>query len=336
MRRKWGDYLRTVTVTAVTVALVSATGAVAAGEFTGKDIENGSITSKDVKNLTLKDFKKKVRKKLNTGGPQGDQGPKGDQGQPGQDGADGDDGAPGTPGSAGNAVYSNPQWGIISRNTIGSAVALLRGGPIAPVNPIDASAGISEPPFGEGSLQLGTSDAAVDQTSGDEEKVSFGNEVDFIGDPIADITEIGFYVFTTGENVTAGAPMPNITIEIDPNLTGTGDNFASLVFVADDPTAVNVWSAYTDATDNTDGDTDDSYWYVTSSEGGTIGCTQATECSFDTVKANLASNGTGATIRSVAVSKGRDSEFSGSVDGLTINTDVYDFEPFGVNVVPAP
>jgi hypothetical protein len=329
MRRKWGEILRTCTVTAVTVALVSTTGAVAAATIDGGDIKKGTITSKQVKNLTLKDFKKKVRKKIKT---PGEQGPAGEQGETGEQGEPGEPGAS-TPG--GPAIYSNPEWGIISRNTIGSAFAALRGGPYAPVNPIDESAGISEPPFGEGSLQLGTSDAAVDQPGGDEEKVSFGNEVDFIGDPVADITEIGFYVFTTGENVTAGAPMPNITLEIDPNLSTGGDDFSSMVFVPGPPTITKVWGPYTDGTDNTDG----SYWYLTGAEGGLTGCTSADQCTFDELQTALETDGgDGAAIRSVAVSKGRDSEFSGSVDGLTINDDVYDFEPFGVEVnsVPAP
>ncbi|MGH3356419.1 MAG: hypothetical protein ACRDOJ_11025, partial [Nocardioidaceae bacterium] len=36
------------------------------------------------------------------------------------------------------------------------------------------------------------------------------------------------------------------------------------------------------------------------------------------------------TIHTVAISKGRDFAFSGAVDALNINGDVFDFEPFGV------
>lgn len=328
MKSTWGNILRTGTVTALIVAIVSVTGAVAADLITGKDIQNDSIRSKDVKGLKSQDLAKKLRKKLGAPGPQGERGLQGEQGEQGPQGL------PGPP-TAANATYSNPQWGVISRNTIGSAVAVLRGGPVAPTNPLDANAPISEPPFGDGSLLLGTSDGAIDNAT-NEEKVSFGNEVDFIGDEVAGITEAGFYVFTTGENVDAGAPMPNISIEIDPNLTAGGDSFATMVFVPDDPTTVDVWGPFTDATDNTDGDADDSYWYLTSSEGGLINCEIADECSFTTIQANLDDGTNPATIRTVAVGKGRDSTFSGSVDGLTINTTVYDFEPFGVLETPAP
>ncbi|MFG3094993.1 hypothetical protein [Streptomyces sp. NPDC048202] len=36
------------------------------------------------------------------------------------------------------------------------------------------------------------------------EKVDFGNEVDFYGDPVLGLTQVGFRVFQTGENVTYG------------------------------------------------------------------------------------------------------------------------------------
>ena len=53
------------------------------------------------------------------------------------------------------------------------------------------------------------------------------------------------------------------------------------------------------------------------------------------MKAFLAT-GTGAKIFSVAVAKGRDYAWQGAVDGLRINSTIYDFEPLGVKIVPAP
>jgi hypothetical protein len=52
------------------------------------------------------------------------------------------------------------------------------------------------------------------------------------------------------------------------------------------------------------------------------------------VKAFLAT-GTGATIYTVGVTKGRDFAFAGAADGLQINDTIYDFEPFGVEEVDA-
>jgi hypothetical protein len=53
------------------------------------------------------------------------------------------------------------------------------------------------------------------------------------------------------------------------------------------------------------------------------------------VKTYLAT-GTGAKIISVAVGKGRDYAWQGAVDGLRINSTIYDFEPLGVKIVPVP
>ncbi len=93
------------------------------------------------------------------------------------------------------------------------------------------------PPFGTGSLNLrvGTGD----------EKVAYGNEVDFVGDDFSALTEVGFHVFTVMENAGV-APMPVIAIEIDPNISGVMDNFATLNYF---PTpSLPGWSAYIDGT----------------------------------------------------------------------------------------
>ena len=51
------------------------------------------------------------------------------------------------------------------------------------------------------------------------EKIDFGNEVDFFGDPVR-VCGVGFHVFQTGENESYGGPenMPNIRFEINPSL----------------------------------------------------------------------------------------------------------------------
>ena len=53
------------------------------------------------------------------------------------------------------------------------------------------------------------------------------------------------------------------------------------------------------------------------------------------MKAFLAT-GTGATIYTAQVTKGRDFAWQGAVDGLVINDTTYDFEPFGVEEIASP
>jgi hypothetical protein len=205
-------------------------------------------------------------------------------------------------------------WGVVARNTIGSPVAALRTGPFGSFGVTDA------PPFGKGSLGIET--AAV---PGFVEKVDFGNEVDFFEDNVLALTSVGFHVFQTGENVTAGGSrnLPNIRMEIDPNLNTNPTNFSTMVW---NPPAVpankiNRWSDFIDAT--TTGD-----WFLTGSAGVTTGCNQVTTCTFTQLKTAL-NDGPPSdvpSIFSVNVGKGRDNVWAGAVDGLRINNRVIDFE----------
>lgn len=95
----------------------------------------------------------------------------------------------GPPGPASPATYSGPHWGIITRNTIGSAVADLRSGPFGSIG---VSGPTASPPHGDGSLGI-----EVNDVSGKVEKAAFGNEVDFFGDEVLDIDDVGFSVFQT-------------------------------------------------------------------------------------------------------------------------------------------
>jgi hypothetical protein len=206
-------------------------------------------------------------------------------------------------------------WGVIDRNTIGSPVGALRDGPYS----MTSTGTVSQPPFGKGSLGI--------EVANGTEKVAFGNEVDFFGDPVSGITAVGYQVFQTGEDQSYGgaANLPNITFEIDPNVSGV--HYSSMVWVPGPlATPPNQWSPYIDATTT-------GYWYFTN---GTVaaatGCTQAGSCtSLAAAQSGLASaGGSGATILSVAIAKGRDSQFQGAVDGLRLNDKVYDFESNGV------
>jgi hypothetical protein len=213
-------------------------------------------------------------------------------------------------------------WGIITRNTIGSAVADLRAGPYGSFGVTGASA---HPPFGIGSLGIQVSDDATTVAGGPAEKVAYGNEVDFLGDLVSDLDRVGFRVFQPQENADINVRnMPNITLEINPDLTGR--TYTSMVWVPDAAPVTNRWTGFIDAT--TTGD-----WYFTGGTGADTGCNQTTFCSFADAKAALGPN---ASIDTVAVTKGRDDEWVGAVDGLRINDNVYDFEPTGVKTISSP
>lgn len=216
-------------------------------------------------------------------------------------------------------------WGVITRNTIGSPVADLRNGPFGSFGVTGPSA---SPPYGRGSLGIEVADASTSLTP-PSEKVDFGNEVDFFGDPVQGLRRVGFHVFQTGENVAYGGPenMPNIRFEIDPNLTALpADNYSTLVWVPDAAPVTNRWSGFLDATST-------GYWFLTGNE--VPACNQAARCSLEEVQDALDDGGAGATVLTAAVGKGRDHMWIGAVDGLRINQNVYDFEVDGVRALRA-
>jgi hypothetical protein len=287
------------------VMLIGAAGAGAGSLINGNRIKKGTISENR--------FKKSVRSKLNHkivtsgGGLVGAQG--GQSGQQGQQGQKGDKGDNGT------ATYAGPHWGIIDRNTIGSPVGALRSGPF------EGTGAAGSPPFGQGSLGLSVKD--------NTEKVAFGNELDFAGNPVSGLNAVGFRIFWTGEDKTIFADnLPNITFEVDPSgpASSTAPNYSSLVLVlsAADVGPTNQWSPYIDGTTK-------GQWYFTNGATATAtGCSQSTMCSFSALKAAVATNYPAMSILTVAVSKGRDYAWNGAVDGLRINNQVFDFEPFGV------
>ncbi len=280
------------------------TGSATAGSLiTSSQIKNVSIQNRDIKKGTIslnrltpaaQKAVKRAAQKGATGatGATGAAGPQGPQGTSVQ-------GAPGPALSSGN-------WGIVNRTTIGSPTANLRSGP-------------AKPPVGTGALNFSVKDGT--------EKISFGNEVDSIaGGLFANVSAVGFHVYTTGENITAGAGtanMPSITFEIDPNRAGSGSNYSSLVYMPPN-SAANAWSGYIDATST-------GLW------GGTGGAftgskcdINGTRCTFEELMTHLNDGGDPATILTGAVTRGRDFSWSGAIDGLRINDTVFDFEETGV------
>ena len=221
-------------------------------------------------------------------------------------------------------TVTNPQWGVMLRNTIGPATATLRGGPTSDAFAV-LGATPQAPPFGVGSLQL------LVPTGTD--KVDFGNEVDFVDDEVGAIDDIGFHFYATGEsNLLAATNVPVIRLEIDPNGAGTNDptdHYASLVFVPADEAPDSGWTDYVDATSDTAGT-----WFLA---GNPVAddCGDANPCTWSELTVYLGTADTPPTIHTVAVGKGRDTGFQGAVDGLRINDTVYDFEPLGVIATPA-
>ncbi|MGW6412990.1 hypothetical protein ACWF95_38525 [Streptomyces vinaceus] len=227
----------------------------------------------------------------------------------------------------GGGTTAAHHWGVITRNTIGSPVAALRSGPYGSFGVQGASA---RPPFGQGSLGIEVSDRSTSLTP-PSEKVDFGNEVDFYGNRVLDLRQVGFRVFQTSENIAYGGGgatgaknMPNIRFEIDPNLASApASNYSTMVWAPDASPVTNQWSPYLDATTT-------GVWFLTGTAGVDTGCSQSTPCTFQQLKTALNDGGSTPTIYTAAVGKGRDFMWSGAVDGLRINKKIYDFEAGGV------
>ena len=304
--RELGSAPMLVAIVAVVLALGGT--ATAAKLITSKDIKNRSIRAIDIKRKTL--TAQEVKNNSLTG----------------KQIKDGSikvaDLAPNARPKPVKRGLENPHWGVIARNTIGSPVAELRGGPFV----LGADGGVVAPPYGEGSLGI---EVMAGEALASKEKAAYGNEVDFAGENFLELTDVGFHVFTTGENFSRGEPMPVINIEIDPNLDHpSADDYTTATWVPDDVAEEyrNTWSPYIDATANGE-------WFLSGGEGIATGC--ADGCSWDELIEKLDDGDEAPTILTVAVGKGRDTGFVGAVDGLRLGDTIYDFEPFGVVERPA-
>lgn len=287
-------------------------GAVAGTLITSADIKDKTIQTKDLKKnvvktqkvkdgtLRIADLDKKAQDALKKVGPPGPQGPPGPAGGPA-----GPQGPEGPKGDPGDATYTAVNWSLIDRNVIGSADAYLRAGP---------TMGQVKPPLGDGSLGLHTGDG--------NSKVSFGNQVRYLGDALSSINQVSYYVFTTGENIKAGGGnvnLPNFQLEVNPHLQGL--TYSTLVYIP--VQAVPGWSLQ-DASK-------EPRWYFTGDTGTATSCNQVTYCTLTQVQTRAPD----ATILTVQLNRGRDFAFTGAVDALRINDSVFDFEPTGVAEVPA-
>lgn len=221
------------------------------------------------------------------------------------------------------AAIASSRWGIIYRNTIGGPNAVLRAGPYGRTVINTGPANIP-PPYGLGSLGIIVGSA--------NDKIAFGDETDFAGIPLRNITVLKYWIYAGGDSL-AGINLPIISIEANPRI-GT-QTFTSLNYVPDfsvPPSAPavrapNTWQQYVASAAG-------SGWFASGATGTLTGCNQITRCSFTTLKSRLPN---AVITLSLSISKGRDTPFTGAVDGLQVNRTVYDFEPSGVRqVAPRP
>lgn len=212
-------------------------------------------------------------------------------------------------------TFAGPNWGIVDRSVVGNGDSYLRAGPSA------AAGGQStKPPYGIGSLGM--------RVGASTDKATFGDQVDFAGMPVSGITTLSYWVFRGGSSVVT----PNLQFEINPNLASSPATFTTLSF--ENPTVpANVWT-------KVDPTTGPAGWGMTGVAGTATGCqpTPVTaRCTWDQIQTALASdnNGTPAAISfAVQFNMGTGAaQSSSAVDGLQINNQVFDFEPFGVSKV---
>src|SRR4051794_14730309 len=264
-------------VVSITALVFSTTGSAFAAKtlIDGGDIKNGSITAADIKDRSLSSrdmaegsinldrLSDGTQHRINEKPRDGKDGVNGTNGVNGKDGVNGRNGANGQEGAAGaagtNATSDSGNWGVVSRNVIGSPDIDLRSGP-------------ATPPLGTGSLKILVGDST--------EKAAYGNEVDFVDAPLASITAASFDVYTTGENrAISPANLPSLAFEVDPSGPGSADapNFSTLVSLPADAPA-NKWSTQDAAAGK---------WFYTGAAGTASGCNQTTPCTFDVAKAKF-------------------------------------------------
>lgn len=317
--------LKAAIVAVIVMALVGGGSAVAGSLVTSAKIADGTIQNRDIADGTIslsrlsegtqalirQHAKDGVNGRDGANGAGGQDGARGLQGQAGTagndgvNGVDGKDGVNGVDGKDGrdgtDATIASGNWGIIDRNVIGSASAVLRSGP-------------GGAPLGTGSLNLSVADGAS--------KIAFGNEADFAGLKISSINALGFSVYQTGENASiSAANLPNISLEVNPGVAGK--TYSSLVYNPA-PVQPSRWSTV-DATQGAG-------WYFTNAAvAAATGCGQGAGQRFCTLDEIKTAAPDAYVTYSLGIAKGRDSAWHGAVDAVRVNDRVFDFEETGVS-----
>lgn len=215
----------------------------------------------------------------------------------------------------GAIAFPNSIWSASFRNQTGAAESNVQAGP-------------ETPPRGDGSLRL--------FVTGTDDLAAFGDSFDFLGIPIEMLETASYSTYVAEDPPVV---RPSLRIEIDPHLVsdailGGGFEFTTLVH---QPEAGDTgWQTHADIQD-------DELWYLTGSEGDDIGCTQDAPCTLAAVVTALVDStdldeappavstgiyfglGTGVAVPTES-----------AVDELILNGFVFDFEPTGVYLTPAP
>jgi hypothetical protein len=302
--------LKAPTMFLAVVALVVGVGggAVGAKLITGADIKDGTIGTQDLKKQAVT-TPKLAKGSVNSDKLAADSVTSGKI----KDGAVGPNKLSQSAKDSLKATFAGPNWSIVDRNVQGGGASYLRAGPIVTL----AGGNISTPPLGVGSLGI--------RTDGPDDKSAFGNQVDFVGTPFSSVTAVSYWLFTTGEDLAGGVtntPSPSFEVDFNP---GAALDFHTVFYqpsigVGD----VNRWRKFDAVADTT------AHWGV-SGVPGTLCDQNGGLCTFDQLQQFFADTAPNATILTVQITKGSgQAPFSGAVDALQINNDVFDFEPLGV------
>ncbi len=305
---------RTAAIAAVTIALTAAFagGAVAASKITSADIKDHTIQSKDLKNGAVQT--KQVKDNSLKSDDLKNESVKSEDLKNGtvatEDLKNGSVTASKL--APGAIAFPNSLWSTVLRNQSGAAQSYLQAGPTG------------QEPMGSGSLALkvtGTSDLAA-----------FGDSIDFLGVPLASITELGYSTYSPDGASTA---VPSLRLEINPHLvSGVGGTLEFTTLTYEPPPAGSGWVTHADIQD-------DAHWYLSGSEGDEINCTQPNMCTLTEVTTRLVDHADAdpaAPAISSGVYFGLGSGLpatEAAVDEFVFNGSVFDFEPSGVFLTPA-
>lgn len=316
------------------LVMAMAGSATAVTMISGQQIRNGTVTGAKLKNQTIHAHKltrAAVRTLRGQRGPRGLRGvpgapgaigPAGPQGVQGLVGPQGPAGAPGPAGAQGeigpqgpagqDAEFSSQPWSMIGRNSYGAPSYTFGVGPFGRSDHSQARADV-DPPYGIGSLQLAMTDS---------DRFVFGNEKDFAGLELAQISALSYWVYPGLDDDPGVGDMPSITIEIDPGLPIA--NYSSLQFLPDSAEQ-NTWNEI----DALEGDG----WYISNAAvRSEVACENPNRCTWNELLVGLPDAAVG---YSLGIGKPTSGPLVAAVDALRINDRIYDFEPGGVEVVAA-
>ncbi len=212
-------------------------------------------------------------------------------------------------------AFPNSLWGPMIRNQTGGAESNGQTGPTGQ-------------PEGDGSLRLAV--------TGPADLAAFGNSFDFAGVQLDQITDVSYATYNGDATPLV---RPSLRVEINPHLVDDATPLGGLEFttlIHQPEEGATGWETHADALA-------DDLWYLTGDEGTDISCTQDATCTFDEVLTALEAS-TDDDPAPPAVStgvyfglgSGVAAPTETAVDAFVLNGFLFDFEPVGVFLTPAP